>query len=750
MRKFFYVTLITTLFHLFFIPQINPCDAADRTGSGFYGDRGKRWAFCIGVGDYSDPRIVDLPKSRNDAIGLAGVLRGQGGFNPVVQFTDDLDSKDPHYPTGRNIKRALRGFEKRISPGDMVLFSFSGHGIQDSRGEAFLMPADGKPANIGRTGISLEYVMDFIERTKVKRSIILIDASREVVSKAGVRAERGVYPSRYLRKGPTAIFYASRKGLYSYDHKESEQSVFATFLIRGLRGEADLEYGGDGDGLVNLKEILGYMQGGISHWSYESGKKQIPYLKILDPGRVDLVVTSTEQTNIEEQDREKTVEPVKEEIDQAIVREPDEEQKEKVEVSETQEIKEMEPQESPGGTADQPKTLSPGPEKSTDPSVGAPAPKTKSEIAKGPEGAPESTTMNKHDEISQSASAESAPIQEDREKTEEADTEQEKQLMAPKSPAVSEAQETATESPAMDKQEEKSQPATAESAPSQGGSEKTEDEDTEQEKPVAAEPESPEAGEDLEAAPKIEEAVEQQEAAEVKEIKEKTEEDRLSRPVDPEEVAMAVKPEMEDKPVPEGVQEVLGKQDQAQEISSNQTIAREDVKPTIAYLRSKPRDLSPSDLSSALTRYRFYSTCWSYNGDFCNPDGDFGNYFVDNQNGTITDEATGLMWQKAGSKQTMTWDDALTYVKVINDAGFGGYSDWRLPTAEELASLMENVWMNQDLFIDPKFNRSQRHCWSSDTSGRKKAWKANFHMGFIVDFPRISKNAVRMVRSLPR
>jgi len=57
---------------------------------------------------------------------------------------------------------------------------------------------------------------------------------------------------------------------------------------------------------------------------------------------------------------------------------------------------------------------------------------------------------------------------------------------------------------------------------------------------------------------------------------------------------------------------------------------------------------------------------------------DYGkNNFVDNGDGTITDLATGLMWQKSDSSQGMDWEDALTYAE---ESELASYDDWRLPT----------------------------------------------------------------------
>lgn len=62
------------------------------------------------------------------------------------------------------------------------------------------------------------------------------------------------------------------------------------------------------------------------------------------------------------------------------------------------------------------------------------------------------------------------------------------------------------------------------------------------------------------------------------------------------------------------------------------------------------------------------------------------NNLVDNGDGTITDNATGLMWMQDDSRSTMSWKDALSYAENLEHAG---YSDWRLPDAKELQSIVD-------------------------------------------------------------
>ena len=62
------------------------------------------------------------------------------------------------------------------------------------------------------------------------------------------------------------------------------------------------------------------------------------------------------------------------------------------------------------------------------------------------------------------------------------------------------------------------------------------------------------------------------------------------------------------------------------------------------------------------------------------------NDFVDNNDGTITDNATGLMWAQNDSGEAMNWEAALAYAEAST---YAGYDDWRLPNIKELQSIAD-------------------------------------------------------------
>lgn len=57
-----------------------------------------------------------------------------------------------------------------------------------------------------------------------------------------------------------------------------------------------------------------------------------------------------------------------------------------------------------------------------------------------------------------------------------------------------------------------------------------------------------------------------------------------------------------------------------------------------------------------------------------------------NGDGTVTDNATGLMWQQADSGIGMDWEAALAYAE---NSTLAGYDDWRLPNVRELQSIVD-------------------------------------------------------------
>jgi len=83
------------------------------------------------------------------------------------------------------------------------------------------------------------------------------------------------------------------------------------------------------------------------------------------------------------------------------------------------------------------------------------------------------------------------------------------------------------------------------------------------------------------------------------------------------------------------------------------------------------------------------------------------NQLVDNGNGTITDNATGLMWMQNDNGTGVLWKDALSYAENLT---YAEYSDWRLPDTKELQSIVDytrSPATSSSAAINPMFNCTQ-------------------------------------------
>ena len=97
----------------------------------------------------------------------------------------------------------------------------------------------------------------------------------------------------------------------------------------------------------------------------------------------------------------------------------------------------------------------------------------------------------------------------------------------------------------------------------------------------------------------------------------------------------------------------------------------------------------------------------------------------------VRDLTTGIMWQNAGSEDGVSYGEAREYVMRLNQECFAGYVDWRLPTLDELASLLMPEKQSNDLYIDPIFDSKQRWCWTSDRHSGDGAWYVDFIDGYV-------------------
>ncbi len=598
---------------------------------------GMKWAICIGVSDYEDPDLADLPFARNDARDLGRALKSRGGFDRVMVLTDDRNPKDSEYPSRKNLLAAFERARSGLEREDTLLIFFSGHGVTDPAGRGFLLPADARIRNLPRTAVPLETVQALLSESRAEQRVLFLDGARKEIWSKGPRLQP-VYPDRYLRD-LSAVFYAAKKETFSHDYNQAPYGVFGGTLIAGVQGEADREIAGNKDGVVSLMELGAYVAEKVTTWSMRTGNRQSVYIRMFESGSASLAMS-----RVDDAAEERVLAAVEPKPPAPSREEPAAPRIPKQVRAPAEKIEEP-PKRVPAKTAE----------------IETPEPKKRPQPADEPPVGTAAGEAESEDDV----------------------------IIGVQAPSIDEVD--APEPVEAPVQAAAEQPAPTSPAP------EPEPARVEAEEEKALEMEAGDRGREA----RVVAAEEAPKAA--------------SGPSEPPE-------EVEQEPAAPSLETVS--------------------------LRSRPVDLSEEGVRSLLLKNDFYATCWTYNGDFCNPTGEFANNYREKDEGTVTDSRTRLMWQKAGAPGVMDWAEAAEYIKELNEERFAGYDDWRLPTVEELASLMERSWLNDDLFLAPVFSSALKHCWSADTKGVERAWKGNFHLGFFLDFPMEDLSGVRAVRSI--
>ncbi len=210
--------------------------------------RVKIWAVVIGAADYVHMPL--LKYTDDDAYQLYAFLKSpEGGALPDEQLRLLVDEQ----ATIHNINQAVNSVFMRADENDVVLFYFSGHGVQG----AFL-PIDFDGINNQLKHAALK---DMIERSKAKHKIIIADACHSgslfaFDASPTSAVIRKFYDAFEATERGTAVLMSSKSEEFSLEDGGLRSGIFSHFMIKGLKGEADI----DDNGIVTIVELFEFVQ----------------------------------------------------------------------------------------------------------------------------------------------------------------------------------------------------------------------------------------------------------------------------------------------------------------------------------------------------------------------------------------------------------------------------------------------------------------------------------------------------------
>jgi serine/threonine protein kinase len=164
----------------------------------------------------------------------------------------------------------------------------------------------------------------------------------------------------------------------------------------------------------------------------------------------------------------------------------------------------------------------------------------------------------------------------------------------------------------------------------------------------------------------------------------------------------------------------------------------------VTKLRHTFKTLKYAGAEAMIQQYNFFDNGFNKSGNFKN------HHEKKTFNGVqvVVDHGTNLMWYDGKSSKKVNVRKADRWVKYLNRNKYGGFNDWRMPSLEEAASLLEKRSIGQGLHISPAFRVRPVNTWTGDSLRLQTRWLVRFNSGTIFADSDRSKHFVLPVRSI--
>ena len=224
----------------------------------------KVWAVVVGISSYN--HMQALKYTDDDAYRMYAFLKSpEGGALTDNQISILIDED----ATKEKILKSLKATVAKASENDLVLIYFSGHGL---RGSFLPIDFDGF-----QNKLEHEEINEILQSSKSKYKLVIADACHSgslLAMKSGETRNilEDYYKTLANAKAGTALIMSSKSDETSLESSGLRQGVFSHFLIRGLKGEADL----DNNKIVTVQELFDFVDENVRAYTVN---RQSPVIK---------------------------------------------------------------------------------------------------------------------------------------------------------------------------------------------------------------------------------------------------------------------------------------------------------------------------------------------------------------------------------------------------------------------------------------------------------------------------------------
>lgn len=229
-------------------------------------EKTKVFSVVVGVSAYNHMPV--LRYTDDDAYRFYAFMKSvEGGALPDEQVKVLIDEE----ATREMVLTTLTETFELAGPNDLVMLYFSGHGLKGS-----FLPIDFDGFN---NKITHDELTAIFSKCKAKYKFLIADAchSGSIFAMRGADEENdeaiaSYYQSLAKSVSGTALLMSSKGEETSLESSGLRQGVFSHFLIRGLKGEADL----NGDKIISIQELYDYIYNNVRAYT---GNRQSPIIK---------------------------------------------------------------------------------------------------------------------------------------------------------------------------------------------------------------------------------------------------------------------------------------------------------------------------------------------------------------------------------------------------------------------------------------------------------------------------------------
>lgn len=200
------------------------------------------YVVAAGISNYQCINSLNLP--RQDAIAIARLFKSR---NAKVKLLTDQNA------TKEKLLQTLQSVFTKAKKEDIILFFFSGHGIQNGFCTYDTNCQYGKY-------ITYDDLKKIYKQSKAERKIIFADAcfSGAIRTESKQKISKESLINQHL-----LLFLSSRTDETSMERTSMRNGYFTTFLLDGLKGKADKNK----DRIITAQELFDYVSPGVSRLS---------------------------------------------------------------------------------------------------------------------------------------------------------------------------------------------------------------------------------------------------------------------------------------------------------------------------------------------------------------------------------------------------------------------------------------------------------------------------------------------------